>query len=86
MGIRTVVASALIAAAGACTAPPPPPSPRPSPAPPPAVEVVVDRNPPVAPGLVRWHPDFEAACAAARASGKPVLLFDMLGRLDREHC
>lgn len=40
----------------------------------------------VAPGLVRWHADFDAACAAARASGKPVLLFQLLGRLDDELC
>lgn len=38
------------------------------------------------PGLVRWHGDFDAACAAARTSGKPVLLFDLLGRLDDEFC
>jgi hypothetical protein len=40
----------------------------------------------VAPGLVRWHAGFEAACAAARVSGKPVLLFQLLGRLDEEFC
>jgi hypothetical protein len=40
----------------------------------------------VPPGLVRWHADFEAACAAARSSGKPVLLFQLLGRLDDELC
>jgi len=40
----------------------------------------------VPPGLVRWHADFEAACAAARSSGKPVLLFQLLGRLDEEFC
>ena len=40
----------------------------------------------VAPGLVRWHGDFDTACAAARRSGKPVLLFQLLGRLDDELC
>lgn len=40
----------------------------------------------VAPGLVRWHADFAAACAAARTSGRPVLLFQLLGRLDDEFC
>jgi hypothetical protein len=40
----------------------------------------------VAPGLVRWHADFASACAAARASGKPVLLFQLLGQLDDELC
>lgn len=40
----------------------------------------------VAPGLVRWHADFASACAAACTSGKPVLLFQLLGRLDDELC
>ena len=40
----------------------------------------------VAPGLVAWHPDFRSACAAARRSTKPVLLFQLLGRLDDELC
>jgi hypothetical protein len=43
-------------------------------------------NPRTRPGLVRWHADFTAACAAARRSGKPVLLFHMLGRLDERFC
>jgi len=40
----------------------------------------------VAPGLVRWHDDFDAARAAAATSGRPVLLFQLLGRLDDEFC
>ena len=40
----------------------------------------------VEPGLVRWHADFAAARAAATRSGKPVLLFQLLGRLDEEFC
>ena len=40
----------------------------------------------VSPGLVPWHADFAAACAAAQRSGKPVLLFQLLGRLDEEFC
>jgi hypothetical protein len=43
-------------------------------------------NPRVAPGLVRWHADFAAARAAAERSGKPVLLFQMLGKLDDLFC
>jgi hypothetical protein len=43
-------------------------------------------NPQVRPGRVRWHADFSAACAAGRSSGKPVLLFQMLGRLDQKFC
>ena len=57
------------------------------------IERVLAASPPslpshraVAPGLVRWHPDFEAACAASEQSGKPVLLFQLLGRLDQEFC
>jgi hypothetical protein len=42
-----------------------------------------DDNPKVAPGMVRWHDDFAAACKAAETSGKPVLLFQMLGQLDQ---
>jgi len=43
-------------------------------------------NPIVAPGKVNWHPTFEAACQASAKSGKPVFLFQMLGRLDQEFC
>lgn len=43
-------------------------------------------NPKVQPGLVHWHASFEAACEAARRSGKPVLLFQMMGRLDQKFC
>ena len=43
-------------------------------------------NPAVAPGLVRWHEDFAHAKAAAAKSRRPVLLFQLLGRLDREFC
>jgi hypothetical protein len=82
MGIRIALVSALIVAAGACAGAPLP-SPSGAAAHPPAPP---EENPRVEPGLVRWHPGFEAACRAAAASGKPVLLFDMLGRLDREHC
>ena len=44
------------------------------------------QNPKVEPGTVRWHNDFEAACAASRKSGKPVLLFQLMGRLDDRFC
>jgi len=43
-------------------------------------------NPKVAPGLVNWHQDFDAACAAAKRSGKPVLLFLLMGKLDDQFC
>ena len=43
-------------------------------------------NPKVQPGKVRWHKDFDAACAAASKSGKPVLLFQMMGKLDEQFC
>ena len=43
-------------------------------------------NPRTQPGRVRWHADFAAACAAGRTSGKPVLLFHMMGRLDEKFC
>jgi hypothetical protein len=35
---------------------------------------------------VDWHEDFDAACQASRDSGKPVLLFQLMGRLDEVFC
>ena len=52
----------------------------------PAVSVGDFVNPKVEPGKVRWHADFAAACRAAGRSGKPVLLFQMMGRLDEKFC
>src|SRR5262249_41138086 len=43
-------------------------------------------NPKVAPGKVHWHRTPADACEAARKSGKPVLLFMMLGKLDDQFC
>jgi hypothetical protein len=43
-------------------------------------------NPKVAPGKVTWHKDFAEACAASGKSGKPVLLFQMMGKLDDQFC
>jgi hypothetical protein len=43
-------------------------------------------NPKVEPGLVRWHESFESACSASEKSGKPVLLFQMMGNLDDRFC
>lgn len=40
----------------------------------------------VQPGLVIWHKSYEAALAAAKKSGKPVLLLHTLGRLDDRFC
>ncbi|MBY0548611.1 MAG: hypothetical protein K2W95_15175 [Candidatus Obscuribacterales bacterium] len=40
----------------------------------------------VAPGEVAWQPDFDTACKRASESGKPVLLFQMMGKLDDEFC
>ena len=39
-------------------------------------------DPMVEPGKVKWHNSFADACTAAKKSGKPVLLFQMMGRLD----
>ena len=38
----------------------------------------------VEPGKVKWHKSFADARAAAVNSGKPVLLFQMMGRLDQQ--
>jgi hypothetical protein len=43
-------------------------------------------NPKVQPGKVGWHKDFDAACRAAKKTGKPVLLFQMMGKLDDRFC
>ena len=43
-------------------------------------------NPTVKAGLVQWHPSFAKACEAAKTSGKPVLLFHMMGLLDKQFC
>ena len=44
------------------------------------------KNPKVAPGKVRWHASFAAARAAAEKSGRPVLLFQLMGNLDDRFC
>ena len=43
----------------------------------------VDENPHVEPGKVNWHASFDAAKEAAEKSGKPVLLFHLMGQLDQ---
>jgi hypothetical protein len=43
-------------------------------------------NPKVEPGKVHWHKTFADACTAAKKSGKPVLLFQMMGKLDERFC
>jgi hypothetical protein len=43
-------------------------------------------NPKVEPGKVTWHADFAAARAASAKSGKPVLLLQMMGKLDDQFC
>jgi hypothetical protein len=61
---------------------------------PPARELVAARsatvlasdNPKVKPGLVKWHANFAEACEASKKSGKPVLLFQMMGKLDDQFC
>lgn len=47
---------------------------------------IENTNPKVTPGLVQWKNDFEDACLASKRSGKPVLLFQVLGRLDERFC
>jgi len=43
-------------------------------------------NPKVEPGKVKWHASFDEARAAAVKSKKPVLLFQMMGKLDDQFC
>ena len=37
-------------------------------------------------GYVAWHNDMQTALEESRKSRKPVLVFQMLGRLDQEFC
>jgi hypothetical protein len=53
---------------------------------PPVAKQTDAENPIVKPGEVKWHASFQAACEAAKKSGKPVLLFHMMGQLDRQFC
>ncbi|MFL5242496.1 MAG: hypothetical protein ACJ8FY_10345 [Gemmataceae bacterium] len=48
--------------------------------------VIESQNPKVMPGKVKWHSNFSDACAASKKSGKPVLLFQMMGKLDNQFC
>ena len=38
------------------------------------------------PGLVAWHDSRDGAITAAGRSGRPVMLFQLLGDLDRGFC
>jgi hypothetical protein len=40
----------------------------------------------VKPGAVTWHKNFDDARTAAASSGKPVLMFAMMGSLDDKFC
>jgi hypothetical protein len=51
-----------------------------------AATTAAGENPAVAPGLVKWHRSFADARAAAEKSGRPVLVFHMMGQLDRQFC
>lgn len=53
-------------------------------APAPRPAVIDTENPWVEPGKVKWHKSFADARIAAELSGKPVLLFQMMGRLDQQ--
>ena len=52
----------------------------------PAAPLSPSENPAVDPGRVAWHPNLETAREASVESGRPVLLFQLLGRLDQEFC
>lgn len=40
----------------------------------------------VQPGKVNWRSDIAEAALASKHSGKPLLVFQMMGRLDQEFC
>ena len=43
-------------------------------------------NPKVEPGKVRWHKSLEEAQAASLKTKKPVMIFQMMGKLDDQFC
>lgn len=43
-------------------------------------------NEKVRPGAVTWHKDFDESRSASSTSGKPVLMFAMIGSLDDKFC
>jgi len=46
-----------------------------------------DDTPPRVPaGVIEWHPTLDAARETAAVSGKPILLFELFGRLDEARC
>jgi len=49
----------------------------------PAPRPVATDDQTVEPGKVKWHSSFADACNEAKKSGKPVLLFQMMGRLNQ---
>jgi len=51
-----------------------------------AAPTVAADNPTVETGKVNWHKTLEDAQAAAKKSNKPVLLFQMMGYLDKKFC
>ena len=50
------------------------------------VKATAEVNPKVQPGKDNWHASFANACEAAKKSGKPVFLFQMMGKLDDQFC
>lgn len=40
----------------------------------------------VSAGLVKWHADMKLATEAANRSGKPVMVFHLMGNLDDRFC
>ena len=50
---------------------------------PPAASI---HNPTVEAGKVKWHATLAEAQAAAKKSGKPVLIYQMMGYLDKKFC
>jgi hypothetical protein len=47
---------------------------------------IPDANPTVEPGKVKWHKTLADAQAASEKTGRPVLLFHMMGQLDKQFC
>jgi hypothetical protein len=61
----------------------PAPQPTQAPSPEPLDGAMQQESEKVAPGKVIWHRNVQAAHQAAQVSGKPVLVFQLLGDLDQ---
>ena len=71
--MKHLMIALVVALAAGCSQPAPTPAKAPAPPPAPTTKV-------------RWHSSFDRALLASAESGRPVMLFQLLGNLDDEFC